>query len=114
LTNGSGTTTKLSDGLTTPRRAQRKVTNMNKPSNKLNELILRLERIARANKTEFVYEIGLTPLPDGSVLSRFICQQVDGAYEFLEADGSTVDQAVEIATMEVYSTCDDWGYTAVD
>ena len=76
----------------------------------LNNLVHRLEAIAKANHDEFGYEIKLI-MSRGKLCYRFVCYEKAEYNEFITSDaGNTILEVVNNAAAEIPAACEKWSY----
>lgn len=79
----------------------------------LDQLVRRLERIAKKNHDHFHYKIEVSPRRNGGIECRFVCQEIADNHEFLTGIGATVDAAIFDAAKDVEEACKEWGYAPI-
>jgi hypothetical protein len=83
---------------------------------KIQELIKRLEAIAKKNGDEFEYRIRLEPPPRQglsgrkALVYRFEAIETADHHAFLDGFGNSIAEAVEAAENGVSEACKHWGY----
>lgn len=73
-------------------------------------LVNELERIAKKNRDEFRYRIGIRPIRDGSLEFSFVCEEKADGHVFLTGYGGTVTAAVEDARSGIPHALKEWEY----
>lgn len=83
----------------------------NEETAKVNELVSRLEKVAKKNKDEFKYRIEVNPnVTRGGANYRFVCTEKADGHEFVTGAGETIGSAVDDADESVGESCEGWGY----
>lgn len=77
----------------------------------LQDLIERLEKIAKKNKDKFKYQIDINFLPrDKKIVYTFNCIETADDHSFTTGSGDTIEEAVEDAISDIKSALESWGY----
>ena len=74
----------------------------------LKQLIARLETIAKLNKDDFSYSIGI--IAKNPMEFRFLCKDSAKAHIMLDGWGLTIEAACIEAEDQIEGMCEDWGY----
>ncbi len=78
---------------------------------KLNQLVSRLQRIAKKNDDAFRYRIDIKPGCNGGVVFlEFVAEETADGHCFTSGSGTTIDAAVDIADAEIKNALGEWGY----
>lgn len=83
---------------------------------KLENLIERLDKIAKKYGDEFKYQIDIENLANGlcyTFVCKFMCEDTYGKVEgntFFYGDGKTIDDAIEAANNNVENACKKFKY----
>lgn len=75
----------------------------------IEELIKRLETIAKDNGDSFEYALQIEPGRSG-ILYRFVCSEQADVHTFVEGSGATILDAVRQASESIQASCGAWGY----
>ena len=76
----------------------------------LEQLIARLEAIAKKNDDEFDYDIGVDPGPAGGIRLMFSCTEQADHHAFVNGWGDNIEEMVEDAIVGIPSSLQSWGY----
>ena len=78
----------------------------------LDSLVMRLERVAKANDDDFRYKITVEPNRKG-IVYFFVCEEKADGHTLLTGCGTTIDEAVKQSWNDIESSCEEWGYEPV-
>lgn len=77
---------------------------------KLEQLIGRLQEIARKNDDEFSYNVEIVPTRAIGFTFNFLCVETADSHIFVGGSGPDLEIAVEAAGKTVTRACREWGY----
>ena len=79
--------------------------------NALENLVVRLEAIAKKNEDRFGYRLVIEPDRRGrKLLYRFEAEELVDGHIIVDGTGSTIEEAVTNATESIDESCERWGY----
>lgn len=78
--------------------------------NELENMIARLDAIAKKNGDEFKYRLDLELTKSGRLAFTFVCSGAADDHEFLSASGRTIEEVVAEAYAGRLEACEAWGY----
>lgn len=78
----------------------------------LDQLVMRLERIAKKNDDRFRYKVTIEPNRKG-IVYLFYCEEMADGHTLLCGSGVTIDEAVKQAWDGIESSCEEWSYDVV-
>lgn len=78
----------------------------------LEQLVMRLERIAKKNNDRFRYKVTIEPNRKG-IVYLFYCEETAERHTLLCGSGVTIDEAVKQAWESIESACEKWNYDVV-
>jgi len=76
----------------------------------MEQLIHRLEAIAKKNRDEFRYRIELDVLRDGKVRYNFIAEETADGHCLVGGSGMTIEEAVADTNAKIPEYIKSWGY----
>lgn len=77
----------------------------------IEQLVWKLEAIAKLNDDEFRYRIDLNLSRGRTKLGfGFVCEEAAEGHTFLESHGLTIEAAILDAVASIKSAVEDWGY----
>ena len=76
----------------------------------LENLVARLEAIAKKNKDKFGYSIMVYPNRLGLLLYCLEVKELADGHIFVGGDGPTIELAVAAADNAIVESCESWGY----
>ena len=78
--------------------------------NKLKNLIVKLDNIAKKNNDEFRYKINIDFKKYNELHIHFIAEETVDNHVFITGGGFTIDNALKVAELSIDDACKSWGY----